>query len=135
MPKPKRQPAEDPVDVELELELRATITVEMPRAKAEQLVAKVRATRGDPHLADLDERSGRSCCVTPAGGSDKMSVDQIRRYYGVDVKRGQRITVDGRTGRVTSFRGMYLMVRFDGRKFSLPCHPMWRVDYAPAGST
>lgn len=32
-----------------------------------------------------------------------------------------RVTVDGKGG--------YIMVRFDGPKYPLPCHPTWRVVY------
>jgi hypothetical protein len=63
-----------------------------------------------------------------------MSFDYVRRYYKVPAKRGLRVTVDGKAGRITSGRGAHIMVRFDGASHSLPCHPTWRVTYhTPAG--
>jgi hypothetical protein len=61
----------------------------------------------------------------------RTSFDYVRRVYGVPAKRGLRVTVDGKPGVITRAKGQYIMVRFDGRKFPLPCHPTWRVDYAP----
>lgn len=58
-----------------------------------------------------------------------MSFDYVRSWYGVPAKRGLRVTVDGQGGRITSGKGSYIMVRFDGVKFSIPCHPTWRVTY------
>ena len=40
----------------------------------------------------------------------------------------QRVTVDGRAGRVTGAHGGYVYVRFSGNAFSLPCHPTWRFE-------
>jgi hypothetical protein len=63
------------------------------------------------------------------------SFDFVRTYYGVPAKRGLRVTVDGKPGRITRGRGGYIMVRFDGMKFSRACHPTWRVDYSPRPSS
>lgn len=60
------------------------------------------------------------------------SLDYVRRYYGVDARRGMRVAVDGRPGVLTTGAGHYIRVRFDGERHSVPCHPTWRVDYAPA---
>ena len=54
--------------------------------------------------------------------------DYINKYYGTDFKRGVVIKVDGKRGRVTSADGRYLMVRFDGEKKSVSCHPTWKVE-------
>lgn len=55
---------------------------------------------------------------------------EIRRDRCVPAKRGMRVVVDGKPGRITSARGMYIFVRFDeGPRWSLPCHPTWRVKY------
>lgn len=62
-----------------------------------------------------------------------MSLAYVRSYYGVPVKRGLRVTVGGKPGAITSVRGAYIMVRFDGHKHPLPCHPTWRVVYHTAG--
>lgn len=57
-----------------------------------------------------------------------MSAAYVRRYYAVDYHRGDRLIVDGRPGLLVSFPGQYLGVRFDGEKFTTPCHPTWRVE-------
>lgn len=56
---------------------------------------------------------------------------RIRAQYSVPAKRGMRVTVEGRSGVITgTTRGpMYIRVRFDGNKFSSPCHPTWEVEY------
>jgi hypothetical protein len=59
-----------------------------------------------------------------------VSLADIRATRGVPAKRGMRVTVDGKPGRITSASGGYIMVRFDDKRFSLPCHPTWRVKYA-----
>lgn len=51
------------------------------------------------------------------------SLDYVRRYYGLDVKRGDRVIVFGRPGRVTSGADQYIRVRRDGEKRSLRFHP------------
>lgn len=67
-----------------------------------------------------------------------MSAEYVRRYYGVDFKRGDRVTVDGHPGTVVSFPGQYLGVRLDGEKHTSRCHPKWRVERiaptSPGGS-
>jgi len=56
-----------------------------------------------------------------------MSAEYVRNYYGVDYKRGDRLTVEGRPGTLVSFPGQYLGVRFDGEKHTSRCHPTWEV--------
>lgn len=58
-----------------------------------------------------------------------MGFEYVRNWYKVPAKRGLPVTVDGEKGRITSGKGGYIMVRFDGVKFSVPCHPTWRVTY------
>lgn len=55
-----------------------------------------------------------------------------RQFYGVTFKRGQRVTVNGKPGVVTSYdrTHMYINVRFDGDKRPVPCHPTWRMEHA-----
>lgn len=58
-----------------------------------------------------------------------MSAAYVRNYYGVDYKRGDRITVDGEAGTIVSFPGPYLGVRFDARpKVTKVAHPTWRIE-------
>ena len=56
----------------------------------------------------------------------------IRHYRKVPAKRGMTVEVDGDLGRITSARNGYIYVRFGGRRFSVPCHPTWRVRYYDA---
>lgn len=56
-----------------------------------------------------------------------MSARYVRRCYDVDYKRGDRLTVDGRPGRLVSFPGQYLGIRFDGDRHTTRAHPTWRV--------
>lgn len=58
-----------------------------------------------------------------------MSAAYARQYYKVPAKRGMRVVMDGKPGRITSFPGAYVNVRFDDAKFSVPCHPTWRMTY------
>ena len=60
--------------------------------------------------------------------SGRYSLDYVKRTYGVPVKRGQRVIHEGEHGTVTSGDGAHVRVRFDGRAFSVPCHPL-SLDY------
>lgn len=57
-----------------------------------------------------------------------VSAAYIRGHYGVDYKRGDRVTVDGRPGLIVSFPGAHLGVRFDGEKRTSRAHPTWRIE-------
>lgn len=57
-----------------------------------------------------------------------MAYDYIKRTYGTAFEPGQRVThtvtkKDGQVTREDRSQGNYVMVRFDDRKFSVPCHP------------
>ena len=58
-----------------------------------------------------------------------MSMQYVRERYGVPAKRGMLVTVAGKPGRITSSKHGYIMVRFDGDRRSIPCHPTWCVEY------
>ncbi len=46
------------------------------------------------------------------------------------LRRGMRVTMDGKPGRVTGGNSMAnIQVRFDGEKFSRNCHPHWQTVY------
>jgi hypothetical protein len=69
-----------------------------------------------------------------------MSLEYIRKSYGVPAWRGARIeyTGNGRAepGTISGARGAYLRIRFDsGRKLGL-YHPTWEIRYldAPANT-
>lgn len=69
---------------------------------------------------------------TSAGGS--MSLEYIRKTYGVPAKRGVRIEYGGgsdgpRFGTITGASGMHLMVKMDDRKDTAPFHPTWNIRY------
>jgi len=55
-----------------------------------------------------------------------MSMDYVRRYYGVPAKVGGRVELDTnkgtRRGVITS-ASHYIYVRFDDCKFAVPLHP------------
>lgn len=55
--------------------------------------------------------------------------DEFRLRHRLPIYRGVRVTVDGKPGSITGIKGDRIMVRFDDRKFSVPCHPWWRVVY------
>lgn len=58
-----------------------------------------------------------------------MSAEYVRRYYGVDYKRGDRVTVDGHPATIVSFPEQHLGVRFDSHpKVTWRAHPTWRVE-------
>lgn len=78
-----------------------------------------------------------------------MSAEYVRRYYGVDFKRGDRVTLHDhaacpgydpndassncgkskyeRHGVVVSFPGQYVGVRFDGASHTSKAHPTWHL--------
>lgn len=58
-----------------------------------------------------------------------MTIAEMRAYRKVPAKRGMRVTVDGKPGVITGNKGDSLLVRFDGYKWSMRCHPWWRVTY------
>lgn len=59
----------------------------------------------------------------------RYSLDYVRSRYGVPVKRGQRVTVEGgNEGVVTCGDGAHVRVRLDGEKHSGSYHP-FDLDY------
>lgn len=61
-----------------------------------------------------------------------MSLEYIRKTYGVPAKRGGRIRYDGKIGVIASAPGAYLRVSFGGKIRTL--HPTWCVEYLEATS-
>lgn len=64
-----------------------------------------------------------------------MPYDYVKRTYSVSPQVGARVRhlETGRCGaimRENKSQSHYVMVRFDGQKHSLPCHPT-ALDYAP----
>lgn len=62
-----------------------------------------------------------------------MSMDYVRRAYGVPAKRGGRVvyTGDGEEefGTIRSAQGGRLMIQLDGIKHTMPFHPTWKLRY------
>lgn len=58
-----------------------------------------------------------------------MTYDYIKQTYNVEPKVGDRVTHEvtkqsGVIARENRSQSHYVMVRFDGRKHLLPCHPL-----------
>lgn len=68
-----------------------------------------------------------------------MAYDYVKRMYGVDPIVGARVRHTelqgarsfGTIAREKPALGHYVMVRFDGQNFALPCHPT-ALDYSPS---
>jgi hypothetical protein len=68
-----------------------------------------------------------------------MTIDYIRKTYGVPAKRGGRVTYrdsnpngDGDIevkGTITGARDGHIRVRLDGDTFSRNYHPTWQIRY------
>lgn len=63
-----------------------------------------------------------------------MSMDYIRRAYGVPAKRGMRLrfkdSIGGdREGTIVGSRAQYLRVRLDGENWTRMVHPTWPIEY------
>jgi hypothetical protein len=63
-----------------------------------------------------------------------MSMDYIRRTYGVPAKRGGRVRYTGskhadQLGTIVASRGCYLRIRLDGKKHAGNYHPTWALEY------
>jgi hypothetical protein len=65
-----------------------------------------------------------------------MTMAELRKYRAVPAKRGMRVKVDGKMGRITGNYGDSIRVRFDESNWIQQCHPWWRVVYyGPDGVT
>lgn len=64
-----------------------------------------------------------------------MSMDYIRKTYGVPAKRGGRVEYTGcgapERGTITSADGAYLCIRLDGLKRAAHFHPTLKLRYLP----
>ncbi|KAF1006023.1 MAG: hypothetical protein GAK28_02931 [Luteibacter sp.] len=62
-----------------------------------------------------------------------MSMDYIRKTYGVPAKRGGRVEYTGCgkkvTGTIRSARGGYLRIQLDGQNHAGSYHPVWELRY------
>lgn len=64
-----------------------------------------------------------------------MSMEYIRRSYGVPAKRGARVEYTGEDspslGTVTGSEGARLRIRMDGEQRTGIYHPTWELRYLP----
>ena len=62
-----------------------------------------------------------------------MSMQYIRKYYGVPAKRGGRIVYTGgylpREGTIVGSIGAHLKLRLDGDNKASAFHPTWEIEY------
>jgi hypothetical protein len=60
-----------------------------------------------------------------------MKISDFREYRGLPfVKRGMRVEMDGKPGRVAGANSSAnLDIIFDGDNYSQNCHPYWRMKY------
>lgn len=66
-----------------------------------------------------------------------MSMEYIRKNYGVPAKRGGRVEFTGisgipKPGTIKSASGQYLRILLDGAKRPGTYHPTWNVRYLEA---
>lgn len=58
-----------------------------------------------------------------------MTMEYIRRTYGVPAKRGGKVKFNGTPGVITSARGAYLRVLLNEVKHPAICHPRYCMEY------
>ena len=62
-----------------------------------------------------------------------MSLEYVRKYYGVPAKRGGRVEYTGddkpELGTICGASGAHLSIRLDGKKHPMPFHPTWKLRY------
>ena len=66
-----------------------------------------------------------------------MSMEWVRKNYGVPAKRGGRVEYNGsrsgpRLGTIIASVGPHLRIRLDGDKDALIYHPTWELRYLDA---
>lgn len=59
--------------------------------------------------------------------------DYVRKMYGVPAYIGARVRYNDREGVIMRARTdlHYVHIRFDGTKFTVPCHPTDEIEYLP----
>lgn len=62
-----------------------------------------------------------------------MSMEYVRKTYGVPAKRGGRVEYTGggkvELGTITSARNGHVYIQLDGWSFAKPFHPTWELRY------
>lgn len=64
-----------------------------------------------------------------------MTLQYIRKAYGVPAKRFARIRFQGQPGSIVGSRYQYLEVKLDDEKRVRVIHPTWEVEYLDAQAT
>lgn len=59
------------------------------------------------------------------------AADYVRNRYGIEARRLGRVVFDGKPGQTTGFADGYVLVKLDGARHSVRCHPTWRMEYLP----
>jgi hypothetical protein len=54
-----------------------------------------------------------------------------RQQYDVPAFIGRQIRFEDKPGRITGFRGPYLLAKVEGYSRSVLLHPTWKVEYLP----
>jgi hypothetical protein len=58
------------------------------------------------------------------------SLDYVKSHRNMPfLKRGMRLEMNGRRGKVTCGYGGYVRVKFDDVRFTRNCHPQWEMVY------
>lgn len=58
-----------------------------------------------------------------------MNFEYINQTYGLSVKMGQKVLVDGQEGIIKRDCGNYIGVDFEDGQGIKRCHPTWEVKY------
>lgn len=61
------------------------------------------------------------------------ALEYIRRYYRVPAFKGAKIKYQGNDGVIRGGTSSYLLVRLDGEKTNITCHPTWQIEYLELG--
>lgn len=58
-------------------------------------------------------------------------LDYIRNYYNVPVEIGVRVRYQGKPATIVGAQNGHVLLRMDGDRHTIPCHPTWEMEYAP----
>ena len=61
------------------------------------------------------------------------ALEYIRNYYRVPAFKGAKIKYQGKDGVIRGGTGSYLLVRIEGEKTNVKCHPTWQIEYIENG--
>jgi hypothetical protein len=61
------------------------------------------------------------------------ALEYIRKYYRVPAFKGAKIKYKEKSGEIRGGTSSYLLVRLEGEKTNIKCHPTWNVEYLENG--